>query len=164
MERLRFISLAVEGFFSITREKAVEPPKASMSSETVCMAAESYRIPVEYVNKISVGMPDIFSVMKTSGDRLRAARIKAKFKSASAAARRYGWVASTYSSHENGQTEVPTEDAIKYAKAFKVSAAWILLAAGTEDDPGLDDLLRDESVAAKRRARRLIEAMLTEEE
>jgi phage repressor protein C with HTH and peptisase S24 domain len=37
---------------------------------------------------------------------------------------------STYSSHENGQTEPSREDVRRYAKAFKASAAWILTGDG----------------------------------
>lgn len=62
----------------------------------------------------------------TPGDRLRAARKKLFPRSASAAAKRFGWPISTYLSHENGQTaEIPIKAARKYAKAFKVSASWL---------------------------------------
>jgi phage repressor protein C with HTH and peptisase S24 domain len=68
--------------------------------------------------------------MSDSNKRLREARIGAGFKSARAAAIKHRWVPSTYSSHENGQTPVPTDNAKTYAKAFKVSFAWLL---GDED-------------------------------
>lgn len=68
--------------------------------------------------------------MGESSDRLRMARERAKFKSARAAALRHGWTVSTYASHENGQTDVPSKEAKKYAKAFKVSAGWILTGDG----------------------------------
>jgi phage repressor protein C with HTH and peptisase S24 domain len=64
--------------------------------------------------------------MNESNQRLRAARERAGFKSARAAAIRHGWNPSTYSSHENGQTTVPVKAAETYAKAFKVSHGWIL--------------------------------------
>lgn len=68
--------------------------------------------------------------MGESNDRLRQARGAAHFDSASAAAERFGWVKSTYLSHENGQTPVPVRAADKYAQAFRVSAAWILTGEG----------------------------------
>lgn len=64
--------------------------------------------------------------MGDSNNRLRRARESAGFESASAAAKRFGWTVSTYSSHENGQTPVPVKAAEKYAKAIRVSSAWIL--------------------------------------
>src|ERR1700674_2597014 len=61
-----------------------------------------------------------------SNARLRQARQDAAFPSARSAALRFGWTVSTYASHENGQTPVPLDEAPKYARAFKVSAAWLL--------------------------------------
>lgn len=69
--------------------------------------------------------------MHESSARLREARLKAGFPSARAAAIRYGWTVSTYSSHENGQTPVPVKAAKTYAQKFKVSAAWILTGDAT---------------------------------
>lgn len=68
--------------------------------------------------------------MGESNDRLRQARINAGFESAAAAAKRYGWTVSTYSSHENGQTPVPVEAAMEYGPRFRVSPAWILTGEG----------------------------------
>lgn len=68
--------------------------------------------------------------MGDSNDRLREARIKAGFKSARSAALRHGWVPSTYSSHENGQTAVPKDDAETYSRAFGVAPEWILYNRG----------------------------------
>lgn len=60
-------------------------------------------------------------------DRLKQARAQAGFNSARGAAIRHGWVPSTYASHENGQAKnIPREDAVKYARAFKISVAWLL--------------------------------------
>jgi hypothetical protein len=69
--------------------------------------------------------------MGDSNERLREARRDAGFRSAPAAAKRFGWVISTYASHENGQTPVPAKAAEDYAKAFKVSAAWIMYGEGS---------------------------------
>lgn len=63
-------------------------------------------------------------------ERLRAARKAAGFKSARAAALRYHWTPSTYASHENGQTPLPVDAASRYARAFKVSPAWLLTGEG----------------------------------
>ncbi len=59
-------------------------------------------------------------------DRLKSARGKAGFKSARAAALRFSWSVSTYSAHENGQNRFDPEAARAYAKAFGVSASWLL--------------------------------------
>jgi phage repressor protein C with HTH and peptisase S24 domain len=64
--------------------------------------------------------------MDESNTRLREARVGAGFKSARAAATRFGWKPSTYASHENGQTPVPRKTALVYAKAFKVDPGWLL--------------------------------------
>lgn len=64
--------------------------------------------------------------MDESNNRLREARKGAGFKSARAAAIRFGWTPSTYASHENGQTPVPKDAAKTYAKAFKVDQAWLM--------------------------------------
>ena len=59
-------------------------------------------------------------------DRLKQARGKAGFKSARQAALRFGWSVSTYSAHENGQNRFDPDAAKSYARAFGVSAAWLL--------------------------------------
>lgn len=70
-------------------------------------------------------------MLETPGDRLKDARDKAGFRSARAAALHFHWTPSTYASHENGQTgEIPHAAARKYAKAFRVSAAWLLNGEG----------------------------------
>jgi phage repressor protein C with HTH and peptisase S24 domain len=63
-------------------------------------------------------------------DRLRQARINAGFETASDAATRFGWVESTYRSHENGQRGIKANDANKYARAFRVTNEWLLLGLG----------------------------------
>lgn len=63
-------------------------------------------------------------------ERLTTARRKAGFRSAMAAAKKHHWPTSTYASHENGQTPLPQDAAAKYAKAFKVSTAWLLTGEG----------------------------------
>jgi hypothetical protein len=70
--------------------------------------------------------------MNDNNDRLRRARGRAGFSSARSAALRFGWTPSAYASHENGQTPVPVKDAPKYARAFKVSPAWLLTGEGLQ--------------------------------
>lgn len=61
--------------------------------------------------------------------RLQEAREKAGFPSAKAAAKRFGWSPDSYHQHENGQRGI-TRVAAKYAKAYKVSEAWLLTGDG----------------------------------
>ena len=62
--------------------------------------------------------------------RLKIAREAAGFETAIDAARAFGWTEVTYRHHENGTRNFPKDKAITYAKAFKVSAEWLML--GTE--------------------------------
>jgi hypothetical protein len=70
--------------------------------------------------------------MEDMHSRLRQARIKAGFNSRREATDLHGWTLSSYGAHENGQNDYNDEWAIVYAKAFKVSAQWLLF--GTESD------------------------------
>ena len=63
-------------------------------------------------------------------DRLRQAREAAGYDSPIEASRRFGWSEHTYKSHENGIRGIRPAQAHKYAKAFKVSAGWILTGEG----------------------------------
>lgn len=64
--------------------------------------------------------------MEKPYERLRQARIDAGFKSASAAARQFGWGDATYRHHENGTRAYGIDQAQTYGAAFKVSAIWLL--------------------------------------
>ena len=70
--------------------------------------------------------------METMGDRLRAARSRANFTSATKAAEALGVSASTYRAHENGQNEFGPEEADRYARKFGTTAAYLLTGAGAE--------------------------------
>lgn len=60
-------------------------------------------------------------------ERLRQARKKAGYESASAAADAFDSIKTpTLTSHENGTREFDVEAAIRYGKAFRVSPAWLL--------------------------------------
>jgi phage repressor protein C with HTH and peptisase S24 domain len=86
---------------------------------------------VQAVNMISVYTICDNALMESMGQRLRKARIYAKFSSARQAAIYHGWTISTYLAHENGQNDFNEETAQKYSQAFRVSASWLLLDEGT---------------------------------
>lgn len=58
-------------------------------------------------------------------DRLKKARERAGHKSARAAALIHNWPESTYRAHEGATRNFGLEDAMRYAAAFEVNAAWI---------------------------------------
>lgn len=59
-------------------------------------------------------------------ERLRLARERAGYQSPLDAARAFGWNENTYKSHEGGIRGIRPIAAKRYAKAFRVSTAWIL--------------------------------------
>lgn len=67
--------------------------------------------------------------------RLAWARDRAKFETASEAARRYHWNENTYRSHENGQRGISKKAAAKYAQAFKIPVEWLLYGEGSMNPP-----------------------------
>jgi hypothetical protein len=98
--------------------------------------------------------------MGETGDRLRTARTAAGFKSARAAALKFGWSPSTYASHENGQTDpVPTDAAFDYGKAFKVSPFWILYNLGPREG-SIDAMLTGQPKDIWDLARATVEAII----
>jgi transcriptional regulator with XRE-family HTH domain len=99
--------------------------------------------------------------MEDAATRLKRARIKAGYKTAKAAADRFGWVLSTYRSHENGQTPVPVSFAKRYARAFRVTPDWLLF--DNNDATSIDQLLEGKPARIRRIARRLVEALLSED-
>lgn len=62
--------------------------------------------------------------------RLRQARERAGYDSATDAARAFGWTVPTYLAHENASRGIPYERATKYARAFRVNAAWLITGVG----------------------------------
>jgi phage repressor protein C with HTH and peptisase S24 domain len=58
--------------------------------------------------------------------RLALARRGANYATPTDAARAFGWTVSTYLAHENGTRGITRQAAMKYARAFHTSAAWIL--------------------------------------
>lgn len=76
---------------------------------------------------------------KAIGARLEQARAEAGYSSPTEAARAFGWNENTYRSNENGQRAPGRASAVKYARAFRVSADWLLTGRGpkTLTRPGL---------------------------
>jgi transcriptional regulator with XRE-family HTH domain len=75
--------------------------------------------------------------MSERHERLKQARERAGFLHASDAAKRFGWAAPTYSSHENGYRGM-TPDAIeRYAAAFRVPVEWLMSGLGDPELRGM---------------------------
>jgi hypothetical protein len=81
------------------------------------------------------------SVNEARSQRLQQARIASGFKSAADAARRFGWKYPTYAMHEGGAGL--GKFAPVYAKAFRVSQAWLLTGEGGNISPVAEKLLSD---------------------
>ncbi len=65
--------------------------------------------------------------------RLRASRIRAGYSSAARFAERIGVSDVTYRSHENGLRGLPYETAARYARALRISLAWLLTGEGAAE-------------------------------
>lgn len=76
-------------------------------------------------------------------ERLRLARQEAGFEDAASAARAFGWPVVSYRSHENGIRGLRPMVAKRYARAYKVSAAWLMSGEGTMRGPGIDAQLME---------------------
>ena len=66
--------------------------------------------------------------------RLRKARLAAGFESAADAARANRWSVAGYRHHENGTAGWKDERAREYARAYRVSAQWLIFGIGTGPD------------------------------
>src|SRR6478609_1215837 len=73
--------------------------------------------------------------LKEVGQRLRAARVRAGFKTARAAAESLGIPYPTYTQHENGTRGLQREAEV-YVRRYKISLDWLLRGKG----PGMIDL------------------------
>lgn len=71
-------------------------------------------------------------------ERLRTAREKAGFDSASEAAEKFGWGAAGYRHHENGTRNFGPVAARKYGRAFRVKPGWLLCIEDVDDGPVTD--------------------------
>lgn len=104
-------------------------------------------------------------IRKAQGSRLRTVRMAAGYPSARSAALDAGWPESTYRAHESGTRTIDPRDAARYilyflrhgARGENFTGRWIIY--GDDDDltASLDDLIRDESPAFRKKA---LEAIL----
>lgn len=68
--------------------------------------------------------------MGTRGERLKKARLDAGFRTATDAARSLGIRYPTYAAHENGSRQYEADEAVVYARKFKVPIEWLLTGKG----------------------------------
>jgi phage repressor protein C with HTH and peptisase S24 domain len=68
--------------------------------------------------------------MKTAGERLKAARINAGYKTAKEFADKHGLPQPTYANHENDKRGIRRETARYYAEALGVTVGWLLEGEG----------------------------------
>lgn len=66
--------------------------------------------------------------------RLRSARERAGYASASEAATVFGWKVPTYIGHENGSRGFSVETAASYGRAFRVPAEWLLFGGTAKEE------------------------------
>lgn len=71
-------------------------------------------------------------MVKTMHERLKEARLKAGYRTATAAIDACGWASSTYRAHENGQNGFKINHAKNYGEAYGVSPSWLLLGEGNK--------------------------------
>ncbi len=69
--------------------------------------------------------------------RLAKARRDRGFSDAKSAAEYFGWNYTSYSQHERGERGLRRTVAEKYAKAFRVSPAWLLTGEGLQRSPSI---------------------------
>jgi len=74
--------------------------------------------------------------METPAARLKWARERAGYKQAKDAVEAFGWTASTYYGHENGDRSFKAETAKRYAQAFNVPWTWLM---GDDDHSASDE-------------------------
>ena len=76
------------------------------------------------------GYPFRYHMVMEPFERLKAARIEARYATATLAARALGLSYSTYSAHENGDKGF-LRQAPRYARFFRVSLEWLLTGSGS---------------------------------
>jgi hypothetical protein len=101
------------------------------------------------------GMMHGMSLNESRSARLKAARIAAGFPSASAAATRFGWTYPTYAGHEGGAGL--GRNAARYARAFRVSEAWLLTGSGAGLSPESEELVAIYQLLPQEYRQRLLE-------
>lgn len=109
---------------------------------------------------------------RTAGpfERLQWAREQAGYPTPREAAIRFAWNYNTYKSHENGARGLKQEAAERYAKAFKVSAAWLITGEGgenpklTPDEVALLEKYRKLDQKGKEATQKLTDVLATPDE
>ena len=86
----------------------------------------------------------------TPADRLKQARLDAGYDTAVHAAEAFGWNINTYKSHEAGIRGIRSDVAQRYAKAFRVSAGWILTGETSLAEPSRSYRHRSTAAADRR--------------
>jgi phage repressor protein C with HTH and peptisase S24 domain len=100
---------------------------------------------IKHVNTPRIATDCIVAAMSTKANRLRGAREKAGFASASDAARAFGWTESAYRHHGNGTRNFGPDMAKRYGRAFKVKPGW-LLALEKIDSPAVPTVSANDSL------------------
>lgn len=91
---------------------------------------------IDNVNTTRIDRGAIFTEMgNTRSERLRQARQKAGYASATEAAEAFGWGVAGYRHHENGTRSFGLDAARKYARAFRVKPGWLLGMDGVDGSP-----------------------------
>lgn len=126
IDPLRFQSEMRAGYSKPKRRDIwLGPPKAVTMSSIVFMEPKLRDLRYA-VNARCVAGSATLPAMSEIDRRLRAAREKAGYETATDAARRFKWPVSTYLGHENGDRTPKRKTAEKYAKAFRVPLTWLL--------------------------------------
>ncbi len=117
-----------------------------------------------YPSQVETHRPSMHNACMSYDDRpepakrLEQARKAAGYASAREAAARFNWVYESYVQHENGTRGI-SRVAARYAKAFKVSEAWLLTGEGhspTDDDADLIAAIQHMDEAGKSALRAFI--------
>lgn len=74
---------------------------------------------------------NIYTAMTTPAERLKNARMAAKYATAKLAAEAMGVSVATYIQHENGTRGIPAERAARYARFFRTTPEWLLYGRDT---------------------------------
>jgi len=93
---------------------------------------------------------DRHSEKEARARRLVEARRSAGFTSAKQAAERWGWKLETYKAHENGRNGFDNDSGRLYAKAFRVTLAWLMTGEDGDDLERVPFLPEDEPAPIER--------------
>jgi phage repressor protein C with HTH and peptisase S24 domain len=109
----------------MARAKPAAPPNRSNSSARVIMVGNATFRSV--AGQVETWRPFCeSSTMSEIHNRLKQARIEAGFAHAADAARAFGWNPVTYRAHEASDRGLKIDVATRYARAFRISTAWLL--------------------------------------